>query len=199
MVQGFKGGSYNWVQLAKKMTDFASTIDAGIQKHGIVPTTDRETGRISPSLMFEVDGFSGTFLIDDANVPSLLSLPYLGYLSSNSTVYQKTRSLILNPATNAYAFAGKYKGIGSPHTGRNMIWPISLMIQGMTSTDDNEIRDCMKQLKASAIVEGQMHESFNKDNITDYTRKWFAWANSLFGEFILKLAKEKPYLLAEIY
>lgn len=199
MTNTFTEGSSNWTALTKEALDMAKQIDDGIRQVGIVPTRNHKTGHYEPAYAFEVDGFAGSFLIDDANVPSLLALPYLEYLPINDTIYQRTRDLILDPTTNPYFFAGKFRGIGSPHTGRNMIWPIGIMMQAMTTRDDNEIRACIKQLKATAISTGQMHESFYKDDPEKFTRKWFAWANSLFGEMILWLAREKPYLLAEKY
>jgi meiotically up-regulated gene 157 (Mug157) protein len=50
-------------------------------------------------------------------------------------------------------------------------------------------------LKTTHAGKGFMHESFNKDNPEDYTRSWFAWVNTLFGEMILKIHSEYPELL----
>ena len=87
------------------------------------------------------------------------------------------------------------KGVGSPHTGMGSIWPMALMVQALTSQSDAEIRECLRALKAAAAGTGLMHESFSKDDAGSFTRPWFAWANSLFGELILTLAEERPHLL----
>ena len=144
---------------------------------------------------YEADGFGNQLFMDDSNVPSLLSLPYLDAVKVNDPVYQNTRKFILSKK-NPYFFKGKYaEGSGSPHTLDDMIWPMSIILRIITSTDDNEIKSCLKMLKNTNAGTGFMHESFNKDNPEKFTRKWFAWANTLFGEMILKLNNERPDLL----
>jgi uncharacterized protein len=144
---------------------------------------------------YEVDGFGNKLMIDDANIPSLLSLPYLGCSSIEEQVYRNTRKFILSDS-NPYFFKGICaEGIGSPHTLTGRIWPLSIIMRAMTSDNDEEIIQCLKSLKNTHAGTGFMHESFHKDDAGDYTRKWFAWANSLFGELILKLYNEKPRLL----
>jgi meiotically up-regulated gene 157 (Mug157) protein len=148
---------------------------------------------------YEIDGFGNKLFMDDANVPSLLSLPYLGFCSNDDVVYRNTRKFILS-RYNPYFFKGKCaEGIGSPHTLIDRIWPISITMRALTSTDDEEIIACLKYLKSTHAGTGFMHESFMKDDAGDFTRKWFAWANSLFGELILKLYKEKPELLQNTF
>ena len=147
---------------------------------------------------YEVDGFGNRLFMDDANIPSLLALPYLGCIDSNDDVYQNTRRFVLSP-NNPYFFEGKYaEGIGGPHVGMDMIWPMSIIMRAFTSNDDEEIRTCVKTLLNTHAGTGFMHEAFNKDEPNGFTRKWFAWANTLFGELILKLYNEKPHLLNEI-
>jgi len=146
-------------------------------------------------LAYEVDGFGNQSFMDDANVPSLLALPYLGALSATDPLYQNTRRMVLSD-TNPYFFKGKVaEGIGGPHVGLNYIWPMSIIIRGLTSTDKAEIAQCIKWLKSSHADTGFMHESFNKDNAADFTRKWFAWANTLFGELIIKAHRYYPDIL----
>ncbi|HEX3075097.1 MAG TPA: glycoside hydrolase family 125 protein, partial [Ignavibacteriales bacterium] len=148
---------------------------------------------------YEIDGFGNKLFMDDANVPSLLSLPYLGFCSNDDVVYRNTRKFILS-RYNPYFFKGKCaEGIGSPHTLIDRIWPISITMRALTSADDEEIITCLKYLKSTHAGTGFMHESFMKDDAADFTRKWFAWANSLFGELILKLYKEKPELLQNTF
>ncbi len=144
---------------------------------------------------FEVNGFGSHLLMDDANVPSLLSLPYLGAIKATDPVYVATRKLLLS-ADNPFFYKGTAaEGIGGPHVGKDMIWPLSLIIRGMTSTSDAEIKACIKSLKTTHAATGFMHESFHKNDPKNFTRSWFAWANTIFGEFIWKVYKEKPYLL----
>lgn len=145
---------------------------------------------------FEINGFGSYHLMDDSNIPSLLSLQYL--FNSNSKfkeIFSNTRKFCLSKE-NPFFFSGKVaEGIGGPHCGIDMIWPMSLIMRGITSTNDEEIKYCIQTLQKTHANTGFMHESFHKDDATNFTRKWFAWANTLFGEFIWKIYKEKPYLL----
>ena len=176
--------------LATKMEQLANEVEAAVNQYGIVDHPVH--GRV---YAFEVDGFGSYLMMDDANVPSLLSLPYLGAVDVNEEVYQRTRSFVLSE-NNPFYFKGKFAaGIGGPHIGRDMIWPMALIIQAMTSVDEEEIRQCIKTLKATHGDTGFMHESFHKDDPKNYTRHWFAWTNTLFGELLWKTYKEKPNLL----
>ncbi|MGZ3872948.1 MAG: glycoside hydrolase family 125 protein, partial [Mucilaginibacter sp.] len=146
-------------------------------------------------LAYEVDGFGNQLFMDDSNVPSLLALPYLNALSANDPLYQNTRRMILS-TSNPYFFKGTAaEGIGGPHVGLNYIWPMSIIMCALTSADKAEITQCIKWLKNTHAGTGFMHESFNKDNPADFTRKWFAWANTLFGELIIKVHKTYPDIL----
>ena len=145
----------------------------------------------------EVDGFGNHLLQDDANVPNLLSLPYLGAVSANDPIYRNTRRFALS-SDNPYYFKGKAaEGIGSPHTLVNSIWTMGLTMRALTSTDDQEILAQLRQLKKTHAGTGFMHESFDKDDPAKFTRKWFAWANTLFGELVLKVVNERPHLLSK--
>ncbi|MBN9382541.1 MAG: glycoside hydrolase family 125 protein [Chitinophagaceae bacterium] len=157
---------------------------------------------------YEVDGFGNHTFMDDANVPSLLALPYLqspGFAGDLSVlhpdkkgymVYQNTRRAVLSEA-NPFYFKGKAgEGVGGPHVGVNMIWPLSIIVRGLTSHDSQETALCLKMLQNSHAGTGFMHEAFHKDDAAKFTRKWFAWANTLFGEFVLKTYRERPALLS---
>ena len=137
---------------------------------------------------YEVDGLGHSKLMDDANVPSLLSLPYLGCLDPRDEVYLNTRKMVLS-ASNPYYYSGTCaSGIGSPHTPEDYIWPISLCVQGLTSTDQQEIialADTLENMDAGTFL---MHEGVHKDDPKQFTRPWFAWANSIFSEFVEKAA-----------
>ncbi len=153
--------------------------------------------KYGPVYAYEVDGFGNAVFMDDANVPSLLSLPYLGWCAPAEPVYRATRALLLSD-DNPYFFRGTAgEGIGGPHVGRDMIWPMGIIIRALTSTDAAEILRCLRMLKTSHAATGFMHESFHKDDPARYTRAWFAWANTLFGELMLRLEAERPALLRE--
>jgi meiotically up-regulated gene 157 (Mug157) protein len=144
---------------------------------------------------YEVDGYGNSLYMDDANVPSLLSIPYLTGLDLKDEVYVNTRKFLFSPF-NPYYFKGNAgEGMGGPHSGVNMIWPLGITMRALTSNDPKEIRFCLDTLKTTHAGTGFMHESFNKDDASIYTRKWFAWANTLFGELILKVHREYPELL----
>ena len=139
---------------------------------------------------FEVDGFGNRFIMDDANVPSLLAMPYLGDVPADDPVYLNTRRFVWSE-DNPYFFRGTAgEGIGGPHIGYDMAWPMSIMMKAFTSHDDHEIAWCVKTLLATDAETGFIHESFNVNDPYDFTREWFAWQNTLFGELILKLVNE---------
>ncbi|WP_261306582.1 glycoside hydrolase family 125 protein [Paenibacillus andongensis] len=167
------------VQLAAELRE---EIDFGIQTYGTY--LHPKYGKI---YAYETDGFGNYNLMDDANVPSLLSIPYLGYTIFEDPVYQNTRRFVLSD-DNPTFFEGKYaKGIGSPHTPAGYIWHISLAMQALTSEDETEIRELLAMILSTDADTGYMHEGFDPNSPTDYTRPWFAWANSLFGELIHRL------------
>jgi len=144
---------------------------------------------------YEVDGFGNQLVMDDANIPSLLSLPYLGSTKADDPLYQRTRALVLGD-DNPYFFRGPAgEGLGGPHSGTGMIWPMGIITRALTSTNEKEMASCLAMLKATHAGTGFMHESFSRADATRYTRKWFAWANSLFGELIVKLHDAHPAVL----
>ena len=181
---------HNDQALATGLLSLAGEVDAAVQKYGIV--NHPKYGKI---YAFEVDGFGSQYLMDDANVPSLLGLPYLGALDAKDEVYQNTRKFVLS-ADNPYFFKGTAgEGIGGPHVGQDMIWPMSITIRALTSSDKEEIAWCIKTLQNTHGGKGFMHESFHKDDATNFTRAWFAWSNTLFGELLWKTFHESPALL----
>ena len=144
---------------------------------------------------YEVDGFGNQLLMDDANVPSLLSLPYLGCCAHDDPTYGRTRAFVLS-SDNPYFFRGRAgEGVGGPHVGLGMIWPLGIIMRGLTSVDGREIATCLRLLKTTHAGTGFMHESFFKDDPKRFTRSWFAWANTLFGEFVLQVYAARPHLL----
>ncbi len=176
---------------AAELTSLADEVEKALQEHATV-----DHPRYGKVFAYEVNGFGSYNLMDDANVPSLLSLPYLGAVAATDPVYLNTRKMLLS-AANPFFFKGKYgEGIGGPHIGLDMIWPMSITMRGLTSTDDQEIQQCIKMLKETHGGTGFMHETFHKDDPKKFTRSWFAWANTLFGEFLWNVYQEKPGLLA---
>lgn len=147
---------------------------------------------------YEVDGLGNSVLMDDANAPSLLSLPHLDAVGPSNLVYQATRSFILSPQ-NPYFYQGTAgSGIGSAHTGKGQIWPISLIFQALTSESDEEIRQCLLLLIKSSAGSGLLHESFDADNPNKFSRPWFAWCNSLFGELVKTLSFHRLEIIQSI-
>lgn len=169
----------NLAYICKNLSD---EIREGIETFGTI--NHPIFGRI---YVYETDGAGGYNLMDDANVPSLLSAPYLGYCSFDDPVYQNTRKFLLS-RHNPYYYEGKVaSGIGSPHTDDHYIWHIALSIQGLTSISDQEKQTILETLITTDGETGFMHEGFNASNPKEYTREWFAWSNSMFSEFVLSL------------
>jgi len=186
MVKSVRGNN----DLANQCTSLANEVETALKNHAIIHTP--EYGNI---YAYEVNGFGSYNLMDDANVPSLLSLPYLNAVKENNELYLNTRKFVLS-ANNPFFFKGTVgEGIGGPHAGMDMIWPLSIIIRGLTSMDANEVKKCLQMLHRSNAGTGFMHESFNKNDESNFTRKWFAWANTLFGELILHTATKFPAVL----
>lgn len=177
-------------RLAADLKALADEVSAALQQFAI--TTHPKFGKV---YAYEVNGFGSYVLMDDANVPSLLSLPYLGAVSAADPIYQNTRKYVWSDS-NPFFFKGSAgEGIGGPHIGLDMIWPMSITMKALISKNDLEIKQCIQVLQKTHGGTGFMHESFHKDNPEKFTRKWFAWANTLFGELLWKTFSEKPHLL----
>ncbi|GHH10530.1 hypothetical protein GCM10008023_08400 [Sphingomonas glacialis] len=146
---------------------------------------------------YEVDGFGNALFMDDANVPSLSGLAYLGCAALRDPLWRRTRDAAWSDA-NPYFFRGAAgEGIGGPHVGLRQIWPMSLIVRALSSDDPAVIRRCLKTLRDSDAGTGFIHESFDQDDPARFTRRWFAWANGLFGELIVRLATSRPALLGQ--
>ncbi len=176
--------------LAVELNSLAIEVNKALQQHAVI--NHPQYGKI---YAYEVNGFGSYHLMDDANVPSLLSLPYLNAVKNTDPVYINTRKLLLSN-NNPFFFKGKAaEGIGGPHAGMDMIWPLSIIMRGLTSNNDAEIKMCIAMLQKTHGDTGFMHESFHKDDATKFTRKWFAWANTIFGELLWEVYQSKPHLL----
>jgi hypothetical protein len=153
----------------------AAEIDAGIAAHGTV--RHPEFGEI---YAYEVDGRGNALLMDDANLPSLLGIPFFGYRDREDPVYRRTRAFCLSPANPYYAAGSAAAGIGSPHTPAGRVWPIALAVQAVTSADPAEKERLIQTMQRTAIG-GAVHESFDPDDPRRYSREWFAWADTMFA------------------
>ena len=179
-------------QLADDAGRLADDLHGALEKYAIV--NHPAHGRI---YAYEIDGFGNSLLMDDANVPSLLSLPYLGCCDVKDATYQRTRAFVLSD-DNPFFFRGVAEGIGGPHVGPGMIWPLSIIMRALTSDDEKEIERCLSMLIETNAGTGFMHESFDAHDPAKFTRPWFAWCNSLFGELILQVAGSHPAILERV-
>ncbi len=166
--------------LAAEAKSLSKEVIDAVNKYGIV--NHPKYGKV---YAYEVDGFGNTMFMDDANVPSLLALPYLcSFIEKDDPIYLNTRKMVWSDS-NPYFFKGSAaEGIGGPHVGFDYVWPMSIIMKAITSTSQAEIDACINVLRDTDAGTGFMHESFNKNNPEDFTRSWFAWANTLFGELL---------------
>jgi uncharacterized protein len=180
---------YRNVVKAERAKALRREVQTGIQTYGVV--FQPNYGYV---YAYEVDGFGHALIIDDANIPSLLSAPYLGYTKVSSFVYRNTRKLLLSKDNPTY-YVGKYaRGIGSQHTTENMVWPLAMLMQGFTASSDAEKKDVLAQLLASDPGDHLLHESFNPDDPTKFTRADFGWPNALFSEWVMTSFEGVPPL-----
>jgi uncharacterized protein len=178
-------------KLAIEAESLAAEVERALAQYG--KTQHPKFGQI---WAYEVDGYGNALMIDDANAPGLVSMSYLGSCGIEDPLFRRTRAFALSES-NPYFFRGKAaEGVGGPHEGLNMIWPMGIMYRVLTSIDEQEIRKCLRWLRDTTAGKGFIHESFQKDDANNFTRPWFAWANTLFGELVVKLATERPALLA---
>jgi meiotically up-regulated gene 157 (Mug157) protein len=170
-------------RLRERVTRLRSEIVAGIEEHGTLKMDGVDV------YAYEVDGRGAAIMMDDANMPSLLSAPLSGYLSSDDPRYRATRAVILS-SQNPYFFTGGHaRGMGSPHTPHNYVWPIGVAVEALTSRSESRKLELLEMLMRCDGGTGRMHESFDPDNPNHYTREWFSWADAMFSELILDLIR----------
>jgi meiotically up-regulated gene 157 (Mug157) protein len=168
----------------------ADEVERALREHAVI---DHKPG--GEIFAYEVDGLRNYYCIDDGNIPSLLSLPYLGAVRNDDRIYKNTRRFVLSE-NNPYFCKGKAaEGLGGSHGGLGRIWPLGVIMQALTSRDEAEIRRCLDILQKSNAGTGFMHEAFDENDPKKFSRPWFAWANTLFGELILTLHQQHPHLL----
>jgi uncharacterized protein len=171
---------YHNIVKAREAKALRDEVQRGIQTYGLVLVP--KYGYI---YAYEVDGLGHAILTDDANIPSLLSAPYIGYTTSNDRYYQNTRRFLLSQDNPSFYQGQKARGIGSYHTPDHWVWPLALIVQGLTATTPTEKQDVLTQLLASDPGDHLLHESFNPDNPNQFTRQDFGWPNALFSEFVM--------------
>lgn len=186
----------NLPSIAVEAEIFSERIRTAISEHAIVNST------YGPVYAYEIDGFGGINFMDDANIPSLMSLPYVGFLNDTDPVYLSTRQAILS-SKNPYWFnspSANQSGIGGPHRGLNRIWPMNWIVQLSTSTSVGERVNLLNLLKTTTAGKGLIHENFDVSEAQGdgFGRLWFAWGNSLFGEVVLNMAMQDGELGADI-
>lgn len=166
----------------------ATEIAGAVNRYGTVESDHHGT-----VYAYEIDGFGRALIMDDANMPSLLSLPLMGWCETDDPTYLATRALVLSDE-NPYFYRGRAaSGVGSPHTPPNTVWPIALAVQGLTSRDVEEKGSILEVLVRTDAGTGFMHESFDKDDPATFTRPWFSWANAMFCELALDVAGMRTY------
>lgn len=166
--------------LKARVETLVAAIQQGVTRYAMVTLPTGQVG-----YAYEVDGLGHQKLMDDANVPSLLALPFIGYTSIDDSIYQNTREFILSDQ-NPYYYQGKVlAGIGSNHTPEAYVWPISLAMEGLTSTDQTVKVAQLEKIAATDNETGQCHESVSVDDVSQYTRDWFSWANMTYCELAL--------------
>lgn len=185
-VANFAAEMFQDQEMADRALKLRSEILQGIETYGKISHEKYGT-----MYAYEVDGLGNYYLMDDANVPSLLSLPWIAEEEWEPSVYENTRKFLLSK-DNPYYYEGTLaKGIGSPHTPDGYIWHIALVMQGLTSKDSAERKEILETLKRTDGDTGFMHEGFNPNAPKEFTRDWFAWANSLFALYIIELLNKE--------
>jgi hypothetical protein len=172
--------AYRNLLKANRAQSLREEVQTGIQTYGEVFTPNY--GYV---YAYEVDGLGHSVLMDDANIPSLLSAPYIGYAKPDSFVYKNTRRFLLSK-DDPYYYVGKVaRGIGSAHTSDGYVWPLAIIMEGLTSNSDGEKRDVLSELLASDPGDHLLHESFDPSDPQRFSRKDFGWPNALFSEYVL--------------
>jgi meiotically up-regulated gene 157 (Mug157) protein len=173
--------------IGNRAAQLSAEIRGGIEDYGIV--NHAELGRV---YAYEVDGLGGSVFRDDANIPSLLSLPYLGWCAADDPTYLVTRSLVLSAANPSYFVGTAATGVGSPHTPKGSVWPLAIAMEGLTATDARDRYRALDILEATTAGTNQLHESFDVNDPMRFTRPWFSWADMTYVDLALATIGMSP-------
>lgn len=174
---------YHDKTLAAEARSFSEEIRSAVTKYALLHTADSQ----DLFYAYEVDGYGQYFVADDANLPSLLAMPWFGYCAPDDPYYRNTRKVVLSDM-NPYFYEGaQLRGIGSPHTPPRYVWHIALGMQGLTADDPEEKAEMLRRMALSDAGTGCMHEGVNVDDPSQFTRSWFSWANSVFCELAMDI------------
>jgi hypothetical protein len=184
-MQEFAEWVFRDLEFLEELKALEADIDHGIKLYGIY-----RHPKFGPIYAYETDGYGNYCLMDDAGTPGLMSIPYLGYVTADDEIYQNTRRFALSKENPFYFEGTAAKGIGSPHTPKDYIWHMALSMQGLTASTKEEKLEMLAMLEATDADTGFMHEGFHVDDPNIFTRKWFAWSNSLFSQLVYKTMKE---------
>jgi meiotically up-regulated gene 157 (Mug157) protein len=178
--------------LTSWMRSMATNINRGINDHALVP--DPKYGMI---YAYEIDGYGSVISMDDPNVPSLLSAPFIGYTKTQDPIYSNTRRKILSRDNPYFAWGPVISGVGSMHTLPGKVWPMANLMTILTSEDEEEIATNLGMVLGSTGGTGLVHESVDAQT-GGYSRSWFSWANGLLGQVVLSL-EERGGVLERSY
>ena len=158
-----------------KSESLAHDIRSGIEKYAVIDNL----------YAYEVDGLGNALFMDDANIPSLLSLPLLAGASLDVDLYRNSREFILSH-DNPYFFSGiRASGVGSQHTPKNHVWPIAMSVEALTSPSNEKKLKTLDILETTDAGTGNMHEAFNVDRPEEFSRAWFSWADMTYVQLVL--------------
>jgi meiotically up-regulated gene 157 (Mug157) protein len=179
--------------LTSWMRQMSTNINRGINDHALVP--DPKYGMI---YAYEIDGYGSVISMDDPNVPSLLSAPFIGYTKTQDPIYSNTRRKILSHDNPYFAWGPIISGVGSMHTLPGKVWPMANLMTILTSGDEEEIATNLDMVLGSTGGTGLVHESVDAQT-GGYSRSWFSWANGLLGQVVLSLEGRGTGVLERSY
>ncbi|TVY46350.1 Meiotically up-regulated protein 157 protein [Lachnellula occidentalis] len=186
--------------LTSVMREFAFGIRKGIDRDAVVH--HRDFGDI---WAYEIDGYGGVNLMDDANIPSLLSIPLFEYTHSKfplpepakddpkrdyAKIYRNTRNFVLSDSNPYFSKGPELSAIGGPHLGPGKGWPMAAIVRSLTAFSiadgdekglEEEVKGQLRMVLDSTSGTGVIHESVNAWSQGDWSRAWFGWANGLLG------------------
>lgn len=184
----FAREAFGDAELANDATALAQQVQVGIERYG----RKWDPAHGGWMYVYETDGYGNDNLMDDANIPNLTALPYIGWCSTDDHVYLNTRSFTLSSA-DPYYYTGKYAtGLGSPHTPKGWVWPLGMIGAALSTTHRNDIENAIDMLDRSDTLNGLMHESVNPNDPSQFTRPEFGWANAFWADLMFRTVAGYP-------